>query len=320
MTAPARTTPDGAAPARVTHPWFPASPCDASCVRPAGSALGRFGVALRVTRFAATATAVVAGGLLVTPAPRPIRRRYVRGAARGLLAALGIGFEVDDRRPHVGRGVGLVVANHTSFLDIVAIAGVVPARFVAKAEILGWPVVGDLARRLGVIGIDRAALRSLPSTIGAMTTGLFDDDAVGVFPEGTTWCGRTGGRFRPATFQAAVDARMPVIPVHVGFRHADGSVATAPAFIGDDDLLDTLRRVLRARGLRVVVRIHELQLPGDDRRALAARCERLVFGDDDGHGDPLAALTALSSSPPPLSALVAPVCDHDHDEVPAGAA
>ncbi|WP_299570898.1 1-acyl-sn-glycerol-3-phosphate acyltransferase [uncultured Williamsia sp.] len=273
-----------------------------------------------MTRFAATATAVVVGGLLVTPAPRPIRRRYVRGAARGLLAALGIGFEVDDRRPHVGRGVGLVVANHTSFLDIVAIAGVVPARFVAKAEILGWPVVGDLARRLGVIGIDRAALRSLPATIDTMTAGLYDDDAVGVFPEGTTWCGRAGGRFRPATFQAAVDARMPVIPVHVGFRHADGTVATVPAFIGDDDLLDTVRRVLRARGLRVVVRIHELQLPGDDRRALAARCERLVFGAADGHGDPLEALTVLSSSPPPLSALVAAVCEHDHDEVPAGAA
>ena len=308
------------APVTTAHAWFPASPCDASCVRLAGPTLGRVGVAMRVTRFAATATAAVLGGLLVTPLPRPVRRRYVRRTARGLLAALGIGFEVDDRRPHVGRGVGLVVSNHTSFLDIVAIAGVVPARFVAKAEILGWPVVGGLARRLGVIGIDRGALHSLPATIGTMTAGLFGDDAVGVFPEGTTWCGRAGGRFRPATFQAAVDARMPVIPVHVGFRDGDGSVSTAPAFIGDDDLLDTLRRVLRARGLRVVVRIHELQLPGDDRRALAARCERLVFGPADGHGDPLEALTALNSSALPLSPLVAPVCDHDHDEVPAGAA
>jgi 1-acyl-sn-glycerol-3-phosphate acyltransferase len=302
------------------HAWFPASPCGAGCVRPTGPTLGRIGVALRVTRFAATATAAVVGGVLVTPLPRPIRRRYVRRTARGLLAALGIGFEVDDRRPHVGRGVGLVVANHTSFLDIVAIAGVVPARFVAKAEILGWPVVGGLARRLGVIGIDRRALHSLPATIGTMTAGLFGDDAVGVFPEGTTWCGRAGGRFRPATFQAAVDARMPVIPVHVGFRTADGAVATAPAFIGDDDLLDTLRRVLRARGLRVVVRIHELQLPGDDRRALARRCERLVFGDIDDHGDPLRTLGALSLPVPALSALVEAVRDHGHDEVPAGAA
>jgi 1-acyl-sn-glycerol-3-phosphate acyltransferase len=268
-------------------------------------------VAARVARLAVTAVTAVVGGLLVTPLPRPVRRRFVRRAARGLLAALGIGFEVDDRRPHVGRGVGLVVANHTSFLDIVAIAGVVPARFVAKSEILGWPVVGGLARRLGVIGIDRGALRSLPATIGAMTAGLFGDDAVGVFPEGTTWCGRAGGRFRPATFQAAVDARMPVIPVHVGFRDAAGSVATAPAFIGDDDLLDTLRRVLRARGLTVVVRVHELQLPGQDRRDLASRCERLVFGDIDTHGDPLDNLATL-----PLRR----VRPAEHDEVPAGAA
>ncbi|MBE7160733.1 MAG: 1-acyl-sn-glycerol-3-phosphate acyltransferase [Williamsia herbipolensis] len=320
MTAAGAITPARTVPAAATHAWFPASPCDASCVRSSGPTLGRVAVAVRVARLAATASAAVVGGVLVTPLPRPVRRRYVRRAARGLLAALGIGFEVDDRRPHVGRGVGLVVANHTSFLDIVAIAGVVPARFVAKSEILGWPVVGGLARRLGVIGIDRRALHSLPATIGTMTAGLFDDDAVGVFPEGTTWCGRAGGRFRPATFQAAVDARMPVIPVHVGFRDAHGSVATAPAFVGDDDLLDTVRRVLRARGLRVVVRIHELQLPGDDRRALARRCERLVFGDVDDHGDPLGTLSALSLPVPPLSALVEPVRDHGHDEVPAGAA
>ncbi|MGZ8176444.1 lysophospholipid acyltransferase family protein [Williamsia sp. SKLECPSW1] len=278
-----------------THAWFPTSPCDASCVRAAGQPVGRTRAVLRIVRLAATAVVAAAGGALVAPLPRPVRRRFVRRAARSLLAALGIAVEVDDRRPHVGRGVGLVVANHTSFLDIVAIAGVVPARFVAKSEILSWPLVGGLARRLGVIGVDRASLRSLPATIEAMTGGLFADDAVGVFPEGTTWCGHAGGRFRPACFQSAVDARMPVLPVHVGFRDADGHVATAPAFIGDDDILDTLRRVLRARGLTVVVRVHELQLPGADRRELAARCERLVFGADDRHDDALRALSALPS-------------------------
>lgn len=265
------------------HAWFPVSPCDRSCVR-GGAPVGRGVVALRTARFAATAVAAVVTGLMVTPLPRPVRRRYVRIAARALLGALGIVVEVDDRRPHVGRGVGLVVANHTSFLDIVAIATVVPARFVAKAEVLRWPVVGGLARRLGVIGIERGSLRALPATVDEMTRGLFADDAVGVFPEGTTWCGRAGGRFRPATFQAAVDAQMPVIPVHVGFREADGAVATRPAFVGDDDLLDTLRRILRARGLTVVIRVHELQLPGTDRRALARTCEHLVFGGGSGRG------------------------------------
>ncbi|GAA1461806.1 lysophospholipid acyltransferase family protein [Williamsia maris] len=266
------------APTRRAHAWFPVSPCDASCVPATARTHDRVRTAIRLLRVVATICRLVPAGAIVTALPRPVRRRFTRHAARSLLAALGIAVQVDDRRPFVGRGAGLIVANHTSFLDILAIASVVPARFVAKSELLAWPVVGTLARRLGVIGIDRESLRSLPGTVDAAVAGLHSDDAVGVFPEGTTWCGRTGGTFRPAMFQAAVDAAVPVIPMHVGFRGPGDEVSTAASFIGDDDLLDTMRRVISATGLSVRVRVHELQLPGPDRRELARRCERLVFG------------------------------------------
>ncbi|GGF27498.1 lysophospholipid acyltransferase family protein [Williamsia phyllosphaerae] len=264
-------------PTRRVHAWFPVSPCDASCVPADARTHGRVRAVMRLLRLATTICWLVPAGTIVTALPRPVRRRFVRTAARALLAASGIAVEVDDRRPFVGKGAGLIVANHTSFLDILAIAAVVPARFVAKSELLAWPVVGTLARRLGVIGLDRGSLRSLPGTVDAAVAGLHADDAVGVFPEGTTWCGRTGGTFRPAMFQAAVDASVPVIPMHVGFR-GPGGVSTVASFIGDDDLLDTMRRVISATGLSVRVRVHELQLPGSDRRELARRCERLVFG------------------------------------------
>ncbi|MBJ7290189.1 lysophospholipid acyltransferase family protein [Williamsia sp.] len=265
-------------PTRRAHAWFPVSPCDTSCVPTAARTHGRVRAVIRLLRVVMTICWLIPAGTIVTALPRPLRRRFVRGAARSLLAALGIAVLVDDRRPFVGRGAGLIVANHTSFLDILAIAAVVPARFVAKSELLAWPVIGTLARRLGVIGIDRASLRALPGTVEAAVAGLHADDAVGVFPEGTTWCGRTGGTFRPAMFQAAVDASVPVIPMHVGFRGPGDEVSTVASFIGDDDLMDTMRRVISATGLSVRIRVHELQLPGSDRRELARRCERLVFG------------------------------------------
>ena len=231
-------------PARRPHAWFPVSPCDASCVRADAHVHGRARAAIRLLRVVMTICWLVPAGTVVAALPRPVRRRFVRRAARSLLAALGIAVEVDDRRPFVGKGAGLIVANHTSFLDILAIAAVVPARFVAKSELLAWPVIGTLARRLGVIGMNRESLRSLPGTVDAAVAGLHADDAVGVFPEGTTWCGRTGGTFRPAMFQAALDASVPVIPMHVGFRGPGDEVSTAASFIGDDDLLDTMRRVI----------------------------------------------------------------------------
>ncbi|MGU3293827.1 lysophospholipid acyltransferase family protein [Williamsia sp. M5A3_1d] len=260
------------------HAWFPSSPCGARCITASPATRGVGAIGLRIAAVAATVGWLVPVGTMVQLLPRPLRRRFIRLAARSLLAALGIAVEIDDRRPFVGRGAGLVVANHTSFLDIVAIATVVPARFVAKSELQGWPVIGGLARRLGVIGIRRESLRQLPGVLDQMVEGLHADDAVGVFPEGTTWCGRSGGRFRPALFQSAVDTGASVLPVHVGFRAGGVDVSTVPAFIGDDDLLDTLRRILTTRDLTVCVRLHELQFPGTDRRELARRCERLVFG------------------------------------------
>ncbi|MBT0565469.1 1-acyl-sn-glycerol-3-phosphate acyltransferase [Williamsia sp. CHRR-6] len=264
------------------HPWFPISTCDAGCIgaHPSVSPVRMLG---RILRFGVTALGLLAVGSAMVVAPRPVRRRFARMAARALLASLGIALQIDDRRPYAGRGAGLIVANHTSFLDILAVAAVIPARFVAKAELLTWPGVGTLARRVGVIGLRRESLRDLPDTIAAMVDRLHRDDAVGVFPEGTTYCGRTAGTFTPATFEAAVTARSSVIPMHVGYHCADGDVCTQASFIGGDDLLDTMRRVIRSAGLTVRVRVHETQLPGEDRRALAARCERLVFASANEH-------------------------------------
>lgn len=77
-------------------------------------------------------------------------------------------------------------------------------------------------------------------------------------------------------FQAAIDAGRPVQPLRLTYHHADGSVSTAPAFVGDDTLLRSICRLLTVR--RTVARVHveSLQLPGTDRRDLAGRCQSAV--------------------------------------------
>jgi hypothetical protein len=93
---------------------------------------------------------------------------------------------------------------------------------------------------------------------------------VAAFPEGTTWCGRAGGPFRPAMFQAAVDAGAPVVPVTLSFRVA-GRPTTVAAFVGDDPLWRSLCRVAASGGLWVQARTHPAlyPTPGASRRALA---------------------------------------------------
>ncbi|WP_168176685.1 lysophospholipid acyltransferase family protein [Williamsia sp. 1135] len=239
-----------------------------------------------------TAVVVLSVGMAIGLLPRSARARYVRTAAHLLITSLGIRIEVHDDRPdhldhpdhQTGSGPrdrsdhGLIVSNHISFLDVLAIASVRPARFVAKAELATWPVIGPITRRLAVIPIRRESLRELPAVVDTARGGLLAGDNVGVFPEGTTRCGRGGGRFRPALFQAAVDTGVPIYPVVVSFHTSTGELSTAACFIGADDIGDTMRRVLAAKGLVVRIQMCEQQLPGDDRRELALRCERVVFG------------------------------------------
>ncbi|HEY9267723.1 MAG TPA: lysophospholipid acyltransferase family protein, partial [Mycobacterium sp.] len=173
----------------------------------------------------------------------------------------------------------LVVSGHVSWVDIFVIGAVMPGSFVAKAEMVGWPGLGALARLMKVIPIDRGSLRRLPEVVGAVAERLRAGRTVVAFPEGTTWCGLAFGPFRPAMFQAAIDAGRPVQPLRLSYHHRDGRRSTVAAYIGEDTLLSSLRRIVTARRTVVHVRVESLQLPGTDRRELAARCEAAVRGD-----------------------------------------
>ena len=172
----------------------------------------------------------------------------------------------------------LVVSNHVSWVDVFAIGAVLPGAFVARADLVDWPGLGFAVRLMNVIPIERASLRRLPSVVSAVAQRLSAGRTVVAFPEGTTWCGPDFGAFRPAMFQAAVDTGRPVQPLRLSYRHRDGSPSTATAFLGEDSLWASLKRIARARRTVVGVEVRSLQLPGPGRRELAMRCEVEVRG------------------------------------------
>ena len=116
-----------------------------------------------------------------------------------------------------------------------------------------------------------------------------------MFPEGTTWCGRAHGRLRPALFQAAVDTGARVQPVRVRYLDRTGGLSTVPGFVGVDTFLDSVRRVLRSRGVVAELTLLPIESPGDDRHDLARRCERSLRGDETPVID--AQATALGTGP-----------------------
>jgi 1-acyl-sn-glycerol-3-phosphate acyltransferase len=246
--------------------WLPSAPCTpGACIEPARSATA---VPRAVLRMVAV-TAVVLAGVVLLPLGGKIPAELVQRWCRWIVRAAGVQVRITGAAAPTG-GL-LLVANHISWLDIPLLAAVRPARMLAKAEIRGWPVAGALTAGSGALFIDRDRLRALPETVARIADALRSGQAVAVFPEGSTWCGRAQGNFRRAVFQAALDAGVPVQPVRLHYRIAGGTASTAPAFIGDDSLLASVWRVVTARGLVAEVDVRAVIEPGShrDRRSLA---------------------------------------------------
>lgn len=259
-----------------SSPWAGERGCPASCAADPDPRVPPGELARRYAALTCVLTRAVArGDRLADP-------RVLRSEARAVLGALGVRLEAGPGG--VGRlsaregGVGtLVVANHVSWLDVVALLAVEPVSVLAKREVGRWPVVGTLTRRVGTRFIDRdGSPRQLPHTVAELARDLRGGTSLLVFPQATTWCAATGGRFRRAVFQAAADAGAPVRPVTVEYRQG-GAPCTAPAFLGDEDFAASLRRVAAARGLTARITAHD-PLLGTDRRALAEAARAAVTG------------------------------------------
>jgi len=288
------------APATSGHAWLPRTTCDIGCVRVGAADQSRLRVVVRVMLRVLLAL-FLAPGLPLIAIPLPGRTRVQRVYCRLVLRCFSVRITVSGNPIRNLRGV-LVVSGHKSWLDVFAIGSVLPGSFVARADMFTGPAIGVVARILKIIPIERASLRRLPGVVDTIACRLRAGQTVVAFPEGTTWCGAPGndagcvppggqarpnhrgrGSFYPAMFQAAIDAGRPVQPLRLTYHHADGSVSTAPAFVGDDTLARSVGRLLTVRRTLAWVHVESLQLPGTDRRDLARRCQSALLAGAARH-------------------------------------
>lgn len=196
------------------------------------------------------------------------RQQRIRWWSVKLLRLLGITVHSTGKaRP----GAKLLVANHVSWLDIIAIHAVCPeARFVSKAEVRHWPLVGGLVAAAGTLFIERDKKRDAMRVVHQMAAALQAGDTVAVFPEGTTADGHALLPFHANLLQPAIATGLPVQPVALRYADASSAISAAAAYVGDATLLDSLRAIVLAEGLTVQVTL--LSAEGSrhaDRRALA---------------------------------------------------
>ncbi len=183
----------------------------------------------------------------------------------------------------VTTGPLLVVANHISWLDILIMLAVQPARFVSKREIKTWPLIGWLATNVGTLYIERAlrrdAMRVVHQIAAALTvTDNLQPSIIAIFPEGTTSDGSVVLPFHGNLIQAAISAHAPIQPVALRYLDADtGQLSFTPTYIDDDNLLTSVWRLLSSAPVIATVHFAEPEdANGRDRRAWAQHLQKMV--------------------------------------------
>ena len=202
--------------------------------------------------------------------------RDVREAAHRLAAALGAIARAHELavtvRGEVPRGTALIVANHVSYLDPLAILPVCPAAPLAKAEVEAWPVIGAIGRALGVVFVDRprgpARARALRRLHALLAAGV----PVLNFPEGTTTHGDRVLQFARGSFGIAQRLGVPVVPLAIRYRDPELAWCDDASFVPHYLKMAAQRRIEidLVFGAALSLRAHEL--PED----LAARARHAI--------------------------------------------
>lgn len=211
------------------------------------------------------------------------QRLIARTFHKVIATVLGLSISVKGR-PSSSRPL-LVIANHVSWLDIVAISSMLPAIFVTQHGVANWPVFGRLAKLSPSIFVNRDRKREVIQTINCISDALSVDDVVAIFPEGTSTDGTAVLPFRSALLDSVRDTLhkaedLPAVYVQpVSVRYA-GPNRRLAAWAREDDssFFSHLLQVIRLRRIDITLR-WEAPIPADiqsDRKVLTKTLEKTI--------------------------------------------
>ena len=205
---------------------------------------------------------------------RANRDQHVLDWAGKLMRILHIELRVSGAPP-VGGAV--LVANHVSWLDIHVLHSLLPVRFISKAEVRDWPLLGQLAKASGTLFITREKKSDSIRVNHEMAAELQAGECLAFFPEGTTSDGQDMRPFFPSLFQPAVETGCPVIPAAIRYFNLRGEPCLEAAYHGEMTLIESFWRIANLPGLVVELTfLPALPNDGNHRREIAKLAESAI--------------------------------------------
>lgn len=184
----------------------------------------------------------------------------------------------------------MIAANHSSWIDIIALGSCIPLVFIAKSDVKTWPVFGLLAKLQRSIFVERSRRSKIKEQVGEIATRMKNGDIVVLFPEGTTSDGNYVLPFKSALFGAVQQAQNDLIdhelfiqPVSIAYltshgiplNRANRSLASWP---GDVELLPHLKNIILEGSIGIEITYAEpiKYTENMTRPEIAKQCEEAV--------------------------------------------
>jgi 1-acyl-sn-glycerol-3-phosphate acyltransferase len=173
---------------------------------------------------------------------------------------------------------GLLTCNHVSYVDILVLASLAPAIFVAKREVKSWPVMGLLAQLGGTLFIDRQRRTHVGEINEEIQAALDDGALVIIFPEGTSSDGRSVLPFRSSLLEPATQQKHLLTIGRVRYLLENGGDDGAVAYWGEAVFFTHLLHLLSQDKIRAAIRFARVMDHGSDRKELAQQLHAAVSG------------------------------------------
>lgn len=194
------------------------------------------------------------------------RARCLQASCRRVLRV----FSPEVRIAGIALHRGLLVANHLSYLDILALGAATPCVFVSKSEVRRWPVFGWFASFAGTLFVQRNHRADVSRMTAAIREALHEEVVVVLFPEGTSSGGATVLPFKSALLGAIEATDHHVTPAALSYMLGDGNAADEACYWKDMTLVPHLWNLLGKHSLRIAVVFGPSRKIGnDDRKAIA---------------------------------------------------
>lgn len=203
-----------------------------------------------------------------------LQQRILKNWSRTLLDMLHVRIESHGCFHAANTHGRIMVANHVSWLDVIALNAIVPACFVAKSEIRDWPLLGWLCHRAGTLFVKRNIRRDTVRINREISEKLKLGECMALFPEGTSTDAELPGHFHSSLLQVAIDIDAALCPVAIRYHDDTGKTNKDAAFVGDMSFVQSLWKILCSPSLNVTLfYLQPLSCTGKNRRMLAAEAQ-----------------------------------------------